>query len=263
MTDDSLVSAQTDGPISTLTLQRSHRLNALSKDLVSQLLAALTEAEHGDCRVVILRAEPGVRTWSAGHDVNELPQDGSDPLRWNAPLEELLRKIRSLPVPVIAAVEGGVWGGACDLVFTCDLVVATDTATFAITPAKLGVPYNLAGIEHFLGVLPLHVVKAMFFTAEPLTAQQAAHYGLVNHLADDTADLGRQADALAQRISTMAPLVVSAIKAELTALTAANPMTPDVFEHLTSLRRRAWRSDDYREGIAAFHERRPAEFTGE
>lgn len=263
MPEPTLISTQRDNAVCTVTLQRPHRLNALSADLVGQLLSALHEAERDSCRAVILRAGPGVRTWSAGHDVDELPEDGSDPLRWNAPLEELLRAIRKLPLPVIAAVEGGVWGGACDLVFTCDLVVATRTATFAITPAKLGVPYNLAGIEHFLGVLPLHVVKAMFFTAEPLTAEQAAQHGLVNALAQDADDLATQADQLAQRIATMAPLVVSAIKAELTALTAAHPMTPDVFEHLTALRRRAWRSADYHEGLAAFHERRPAQFRGE
>lgn len=263
MTDPTpLVATAIDGTVGCITMRRPRRLNALSAELVAQIIAGLQTAQEANCRAVILRAEPGVRTWSAGHDVSELPSDGSDPLRWNAPLEELLRTIRDLPQPVIAAVEGGVWGGACDLAFTCDLVVATSDATFAITPAKLGVPYNLAGLEHFLGVLPLHIVKAMFFTAAPLSARDAARYGLVNVLAEDTPDLETQSTRVAERIAVMAPLVVTAIKAEFTALTAANPMTPDTFEQLTALRRRAWRSQDYAEGLAAFREKRPAEFHG-
>lgn len=259
----SLVEVGISDDIATLTLHRSRRRNALSRELVGHLIDGLRAAEEQHCRCVVLRAEPGVTTWSAGHDVDELPSDGDDPLQWSSPLEELLRTVRATSMPVIAAVEGGVWGGACDLVFTCDFVIATDTATFAITPAKLGVAYNIAGVEHFLGVLPLHVVKEMFFTADPLPAVEAAQYGLVNRLAADSDDLNAQVAVVAHRMTQMAPLVVAAVKAEFTALTAANPMNPDMFEKLTEMRRRAWRSQDYAEGMKAFHERRPAEFSGE
>ncbi len=263
MTDDTLISTTIDGPIATVTMNRPHRLNALSRDLVEQLIEALEHARERQVRAVILRAQAGVRTWSAGHDIEELALDGTDPLMWSTPLEDLLRSIRALPMPVIAAVEGGVWGAACDMAFTCDLVVATDTATFAITPAKIGVPYNLAGIQHFLGVLPLHVIKEMFFTADPLPAVEAAQYGLVNRLASDADDLTVQAEQVAHRIAQMAPLVISAVKAELTALTEADPMTPETFERLASLRRGALRSADYAEGLRAFHERRTPQFRGE
>lgn len=238
------------------------RLNALSSELVDGLLAALHQARDAATRAFILRSEPGCATWSAGHDIAELPTDGRDPLLWNAPLERLLRTVRTSPFPVIASVEGGVWGGACDLVFTCDLVVATQSATFAITPAKMGVPYNTAGVTHFLGVLPLHIIKEMFFTAEPISAEVAARHGLVNRVVADEPELSRTSAALADRITQMAPLVIQAVKAELSALTEASPMTPDVFEELTSLRRTAWASADYAEGLASFHEKRPPRFTG-
>jgi len=67
-------------------------------------------------------------------------------------------------------IEGSVWGGACDLAMTCDQLVGANSATFAITPVKIGLPYNAAGLTHFLGVLPLHIVKAMLLTAEPISA---------------------------------------------------------------------------------------------
>ncbi len=254
--------SDTPGPIATLQLDNPRHLNALSRQLTGDLVEALHRAKRDRCRVVVLRAAPGVTTWSAGHDVNELPGDGQDPLLWNSPLEKLLRAVRSAPFPVIAAVEGGVWGGACDLVSACDMVVATPGATFAITPAKLGVPYNAAGVSHFLGVLPLHVVKEMFFTAQPISAQRAEQYGLVNRIADPAHTLAEVTTDLAAQVARTAPLVVQAIKAEIAALTDASPITPEVFERLTALRRAAWSSADYAEGLASFHERRPAHFTG-
>ena len=96
-------------------------------------------------RVVILRAKPGAKVFSAGHDIDELPESRRDPLGWDDPLRQLVREIENYPGPVIAMVEGSVWGGATETVFACDLIVAAETATFAVTPAKLGVPTMWAG----------------------------------------------------------------------------------------------------------------------
>ena len=85
------------------------------------------------------------RVWSAGHDIEELPTDGRDPLGWDDPLPQLIREIEEYNAPVIAMIEGTVWGGACEVAFACDLVIATPATTFAVTPAKLGVPYNVVG----------------------------------------------------------------------------------------------------------------------
>lgn len=258
----SLVRTERDGGVAVLTMTNGARLNALGSALIADLLAALDGAEEDGVRALVLRAEPGVTTWSAGHDIEELPTDGRDPLMWTNPLEMLLRRVRDVPYAVIAAVEGGVWGGACDLAITCDLVVAVRTATFAITPAKLGVPYNTAGVAHFLGALPLHRVKEMFFTGNPITADTAYQFGLVNRLVGDEVEMAGEALALARVVAERAPLVIRSTKAEFTALTDASPMTAEIFERLTSLRRDAWRSEDFQEGIRAFHERRAPRFTG-
>lgn len=257
-----LVSVENDGAVAILTMRHSDRLNAISADLANAIVHAMESSEKHGARVLVLRAEPGVSTWSAGHDISELPTDGQDPLTWSNSLEHLLRRVRAIPIPVIAAVEGGVWGGACDLVVSVDLVVAVESATFAITPVKLGVPYNTAGVAHFLAAMPVHVVKEMFYTADPIDAKRAHELGIVNRLAKDPDDLLVQSLALAHRISTRAPLALRAIKAEVRALTDASPMTSDVFEKLTSLRRSAWASEDYKEGLKAFNERRAADFKG-
>lgn len=249
-----LVRIDQTADVRTITLSNPARRNALDADLLTALIESINGAGSDGTRAVILRAEPGVAIWSAGHDITELPQDGSDPLTWANPLEGLLRAVRRAPMPVIAAVEGSVWGGACNLVIACDLVVATRTATFAITPAKLGIPYNSAGLGHFVGALPVNIAKEMFFTAEPLDAAVLAGVGMVNRLAEDEPEMTAAARGLAERIARLAPLAIRAMKAEINALVDAQTMTSELFEHLTSLRRDAWRSADYAEGLAAFRE---------
>jgi len=264
----SLISVHRVGPephaewVCEIVFANSARRNVLCSQMLTEALAAMDEAEVSGCRAMIVRAEPGVSTWSAGHDITELPRDQSDPLTWTNPLEEFLRRVQQVPYPVIAAVEGGAWGGACDLAVTCDLVVATTTATFAITPTKLGIPYNTAGVNHFLGVVPLHIAKEMFFTAAPVAATEAAHWGMVNRLVDSTEELTRVSRELAFTIAGLAPLAIRAIKAEIASISSANAIGSDDWERLTSLRRAAWRSHDYREGIAAFEERRTPKFQG-
>ena len=241
--------------IGIVTMTNPHQANCLSSELVSGILNALDEFEKTAVRVVILRAYPKAKVWSAGHNMKEIPLDGQDPLTWNIPFERLLHRVRGFSAPVIGMIEGSVWGGACDLAMTCDLLVGASSVSFAITPAKIGLPYNAAGLTHFLGVLPLHIVKGMLFTAEPLSAEEAFRFGLLNRLVEPE-DLENSTFQIAETIASRAPKVIRLLKVELRKLTDGPALNPDDFEEIQQLRREAYRSKDFSEGVTAFFERR-------
>jgi len=255
-----LVHSELRGEVGILTLDNYAKRNALSRELLSGLVDGL-QGFSGKVRAVILRAEPDVKVWSAGHDVTELARDKSDPLAYGDPLEVALRAIRNFPAPVIAMVQGSVWGGAFDLVMSCDVVIADETASFAITPANLGLPYNTAGLLHFIGRLPLNLIKEMFFTAAPIKAQDSARWGIVNHLVS-SADIDNLTFARAQEICTKAPLAIAVVKEQLTVLSDYEPIAAQISEHIEDLRRKVYDSEDFQEGINAFLQKRRPSFQG-
>jgi methylmalonyl-CoA decarboxylase len=236
-------------------------VNALSLALIDDLSGALAAARPPDVRAVVIRAAPGARVFSAGHDVRELPTNGRDPLTYNDPLRKVVRQIETYPAPVIAMVEGSVWGGACELVLACDLVVAATGSTYALTPARLGVPYNLSGMLNFMKVADMHFVKEMLFTARPVPASRMAAYGVVNAVVP-VEELEQATRVMAANITAMSPLVHRIMKEELRVLANALSLTPEGYERIQSLRREVYDSNDYQEGIRAFLEKRRPEFHG-
>ena len=249
------------GHVGVITLSDLRRRNVLSARMVNGVVAALGSSQAQKARAVVLRAAAAMDVWSACEAIDELPLGGRDPLGYHEPLEQLLRAIRTFPAPVIAMVHGSVWGGAFDLVLSCDLVVADETATFAITAANLGLPYNISGLLHCLGRLPFNLVREMFFTAAPLDAQQAREWLVVNHLVG-SAELEGFTLELAATMAAKSPMAMAVIKEQLRVLTDYQPIAAHVYERIEGLRREAYQSSDYLEGLRAFAEKRPPVFRG-
>jgi len=141
----------------------------------------------------------------------------------------------------------------------CDIVTGDENAAFAISPARLGLPYNASGIQGFLARLPLNIVNEMFFTAEPIGAGRAAALGLLNVLTP-AAELEEKTYAMARLIASRSPLAISAYKAQAQSLVQAASLTPSEAERLEAIRRDAYCGADYAEGLRAFAERRAPQF---
>jgi methylmalonyl-CoA decarboxylase len=248
--------------IGLITFNSPRRRNALSAELIGELEQTLQDFQDQKTPVVILKAREGSNVWSSGYDVTELPRSRRDPLGYFDPIEKTLRAIQEYPGPVIAMVHGGVWGGACDLAMTCDIVIGDETCSFAITPAKIGLPYNVSGVLHFMNRLEVNVAKEMFLTADPILADRAERVGILNHLVPSEKLLDFTME-LAKRIASHSPLAISVIKEQFRILSGAHAIGPEAFERIQGLRRRVYDSHDYEEGIRAFLEKRPPNFTGE
>ena len=258
---NNLILTEVNDNIGIITFNNPSKKNALNSELLLRIVSALQEFESQQVRAVIIRAEKNAKVWSAGHDIDELPLNGIDPLGQEKPLEQALNAIQIFPAPVIAMVEGSVWGGACDLAITCDMVIGSPDCTFAITPAKIGVPYNASGILHFINRLGLSHAKEMFFTGSPIDSETALHFGIVNHIVEND-KIDDFTFNLAKKISYNSPLSISVIKEQFRILTNAHPITPNAFEHIESLRRKVYCSEDYLEGIKSFKETRRPSFKG-
>jgi methylmalonyl-CoA decarboxylase len=158
-------------------------------------------------------------------------------------------------------VEGSVWGGACELVMSCDLIVASEDSTFAVTPAKLGMPYNLSGVQNFLNTGGMPLCKEMLFTAQPMGVQRLLVQGIVSHAVPRN-ELEGLTRTIAAQIAKNSPLVISLLKEELRLLSASHNLRPETFERVQAMRRLVYDSEDYQEGIRAFFEKRAPRFLG-
>ena len=245
--------------IGTIAFDRDTKRNALSAELIAECIAAFDEFKNMHARAVVLRSVTAGKVWSAGHDIDELPKADVDPLPYNDPLEQLLRAVKAFPAPVIAMVQGSVWGGACDLVMACDLVYGDETSSFAITPAKLGLPYNVVGLLNFLSRLPLNVVKEMFFSADPIAADRAERVGIVNRIVP-AAELEQITYAMARTFTTRSSAAIASAKESIRVLSEATPINPQTFEYLHGLRRGVYFGPDYHEGVSSFLEKRKPKF---
>mmetsp|Transcript_35200 Transcript_35200/g.76956 ORF Transcript_35200/g.76956 Transcript_35200/m.76956 type:complete len:356 (-) Transcript_35200:272-1339(-) len=248
--------------IGTITMNDPSKLNSFSNELVSDLLSALDAFERSTTRtrVVILRAQPGVKVWSIGHESQPFQLTG-EMQDIERPVQALLKRIKEYPIPVIGALEGSLWGAACDVAACCDMLVGTPNTTFSMTCAKQGVPHRPAGANYFSGVLPAHVIKHMYFTGRPLAAEAALRVGFLNEVVPPN-HLQATANNMACEVAGNAPLVVSLLKRELSVLgTTATPT--DLALEAEDLRRRAYDSYDRREGTTAVLEGRRPVFKGE
>jgi enoyl-CoA hydratase len=246
-----LVHYGVEGPVARITLDSPDNRNALSTALVNQLHQAFTDAtEESGVRVVVLGHTGG--TFCAGADLAEAA--GRDPgdlaVDRARELAQLLRRILKLPIPVIAAVDGHVRAGGLGLVGACDIAVAGQASTFALTEARIGVAPSIISLT----LLPKMTARAAgryFLTGEKFGAAEAAEMGLITIAADDVA---ATVASLAADIGKGSPQGLAASKA-LTTAAILDAFDRDADE-LTEQSARLFVSEEAREGMMAFLQKR-------
>lgn len=249
-----------DGPVARITLNRPDRLNSFTAAMHEELKAALDEAY--DVRVIILTGAG--RGFCTGQDLNDRAvTTGDHPVDLGMTVETswnpLIRKLTSLPQPVIAQVNGVAAGAGANIALACDLVVAARSAKFIQSFSAIGLIPDSGGTW----VLPRLVGQAramgLALTGDPLPAEKAEEWGLIWKCVDDEA-LGAEVDGIANKLATLPPLGLAAIK-EMIRSSWAHTLDQELNRQRDAMRRLGF-TQDYREGVAAFLEKRQPTFVG-
>lgn len=250
--------------VATITLNRPERLNAFTAEMHAEIRDALTGIEApGAARVLVITGAG--RGFSAGQDLAEGAVMSGDPSRADVArtLEEnynpLLHRLRALPMPVIAAVNGVAAGAAANLALACDIVIAARSASFLQAFARIALIPDAGGTYTLPRQVGMARAMGLAMLAEPLPAETAAAWGLIwkcvadDHFRDEVAST---AASLARGPTRTYALLKQAMYA------SADSRFDDQLQREAALQREAGRTHDFREGVTAFLEKRPARFEG-
>ncbi|MBX3180986.1 MAG: enoyl-CoA hydratase/isomerase family protein [Polyangiaceae bacterium] len=250
--------ASAGGQITTLTINRPDKLNALSPVVIRELSEAL-RALTAETRVVILKGA-GEKAFVAGADIGAMQTlSVAEAKAFTDQGHALGRVIEQLHCPVIAVVQGFALGGGCELALACDFIFASERASFGQPEVNLGLMPGFGGTQRLTRRVGLGVARELVYTGRQIDAQEALRIGLVNRVvpAEELSDaVMKTAELIAQK----APLAVSACKRVMERgydadLTTANELEATAFGALFG-------SEDQREGTSAFLERRKPRFVG-
>jgi enoyl-CoA hydratase/carnithine racemase len=260
MAGELLLDRPADGVL-RLTISNPAKRNALDHPILDAIAAALDDL--GDARTVLLTGADGM--FSSGYDIGDIPDDvfAEEAERLVAhPFAAAIEGLQACEIPTVASLPGHTIGGGLELALACDLRVAADGILLGMPPAKLGLVYSHTGLRRFLEAIGAPRTRELFLTARNVDARTALSWGLVNAVVG-AADLEDAALDLAEDIAANAPLSVRGNKRAIGELLAAGgALDPEVERELVELREASFHSDDLREGVRAFGEKRPARWKG-
>lgn len=246
----------------TLTLNRPQRLNAFNEEMHNALAAAIADAEADEtCRALLLTGAG--RAFCAGQDLNDRLAKPGEQIVLGGTLEQhynpLIRKLRSLRFPVVAAVNGTAAGAGCNVALACDIVLAARSANFTQSFARIGLVPDSGGTWLLPRLVGQARARGLALLAEPLSAEKAESWGLIWRAVDDDV-LMPEAEKLCLHFASAPTFGLGLIKRALDA--AEDHDLSAQLDLERDLQRVAGASPDYQEGIRAFFEKRKPVFTG-
>ena len=252
-----------DGGVARLTLNRPDRLNSFNDAMHAEVRDALGRV-RGEASARVLVLTGAGRGFCAGQDLSDRAVAAGDaPVDLGASIERnykpLVLGLRSLPMPVVCAVNGVAAGAGANLAFACDLVIAAKSATFIEAFAKLGLVPDTGGTYFLPRLAGTARAMGIALLGDKITAEQAAAWGLIWQCVDD-AELAATADRLAAHFAQAPTRGLARTKQALYA-SAGNSLEAQL-DLERDFMRELGASDDYREGVAAFMAKRPPKFSG-
>jgi enoyl-CoA hydratase len=252
-----LVLTEREGPIAVVLLNRPQQLNALSGALMDELVDPLQELDRDDAvRCIVLGGSQ--RAFAAGADINELAEGTPISLYQNRRIDRW-DAIRGIRTPLVAAVSGYCLGGGCELAMACDLIVASESARFGQPEIQLGVMPGAGGTQRLTRAVGKALAMDMILTGRMLTAEEALRAGLVSAV-HPRAELRERTLELCATLAAKSALALAQAKV-LTNL----PLQGDHEEHLAreaDVFAMLFSTEDQKEGMGAFLEKRAPRFTG-
>jgi enoyl-CoA hydratase/carnithine racemase len=249
--------------VARLTISNPERRNALDHDILNALAETLPQLDRGiEIRCVMITGAGDL--FSAGYDIAGIPDEtfANDAEALVAhPFHEAMEAVSGHPYPVVCGINGHCLGGGLELAVRCDLRLCAVSAKLGMPPAKLGLIYSHTGLQKFIDVIGYARTKELFLTGRNLSGPRAMAIGLVNDTVPDDR-LPEEAVALASEIAAGAPLSARGNKRAIETLNSYPRLTAEQERELIELRRSCFESEDFREGIRAFAEKRKPEWRG-
>ena len=261
-----LITVDRGGPVARITLARPEQRNAVSSEMIDELIEALGGlAADRETRVVVLAGDGP--DFCAGADFAELEvmRSGPGEFDYGQTFEGLLRAISTHPVPVIARIHGAALGAGCQIAIACDLAVAADDAKIGIPSARLGILINFENIQRLVLAVGPKRAGEVLFTGRAISGTKAADWGLAN-LAVPESELDAAVGKLALTIAEAAPLSVQGSKRGIGVVLEHLAVDRFTEGHRVAdfdmMAAQAFASEDLQDGIRAFRERRKPDFEG-
>jgi enoyl-CoA hydratase/carnithine racemase len=251
--------------VARLTLSNPAKRNALDHPILDAITATVSELAHAQSQVRCLVVTGAHGMFSAGYDISEIPESEFEERAERLiahPFTKAIDALAAFPYPTLAALPGHTIGGGLELALACDLRVGADGIRLGMPPAKLGLVYSHMGVRRFLDVIGAARTRELFLLGRHIDVSTALAWGLVNRVAP-SGELDALALDLARELAGNAPLSQTGNKRVIEALLNAKGRLPeDVEQELIELRRASFASEDMREGMRAFAEKRQPRWQG-